>query len=140
MSFSFLTLYFHFVITLCTLMSLSIKLLLACLLSSLSFVMHIAKATLNHMSLDAVRVEIVPHVCCTGPCSSSNGGCSQFCWTTENTSRTCDCGIGFFLSQDAQTCDASKCLPNIGLHSQNGHFTEVKKYYLEHCSQNKTKF
>ena len=48
-----------------------------------------------------------------GPCLNGNGGCSQFCWTTAAMSRICDCSLGFYLSQDGQTCHASTCLPNI---------------------------
>jgi len=48
-----------------------------------------------------------------GPCTTNNGGCNQFCWTSSSNTRVCDCAPGFLLASDGETCTSRKSYINI---------------------------
>jgi len=43
-----------------------------------------------------------------GRCAENNGDCSQFCWMTSETSRVCDCALGFLIASDGTSCTSRK--------------------------------
>ena len=42
------------------------------------------------------------------PCSDNNGLCSQLCLLGEGGVKTCACGTGYVLKDDAMTCQGEE--------------------------------
>jgi len=82
-------------------------------------ILAVRSCTKHSWSPHQIHCQCLHRVFCPGECLTNNGGCSHFCFTTE-TSRTCDCALGFFLSQDARNCYTSKFLRNMCVSTKHG--------------------
>lgn len=45
----------------------------------------------------------------SNPCQMNNGGCSQLCLPTSETTRTCMCTVGYNLRKNRMSCQGEHC-------------------------------
>ncbi|XP_076159537.1 low-density lipoprotein receptor-related protein 1B-like [Alosa pseudoharengus] len=62
---------------------------------------------MRHKTTGVVHMKVYDEEGQTGrnPCQVKNGGCSQLCFPTSETSRTCACTMGYNLKNDRVSCE-----------------------------------